>query len=138
MKLAALATAITLLLMMAKATAADPSALVRSYFEALRRGDFPRALALTDGAAQARTARMVARLRDEAAAKHATVELRLRQLQLALIPADGGSAPVDVQFAIDVVGHKWIFSRVARRLQGHAQFLVEDERITQIDGWLDD
>jgi hypothetical protein len=123
--------------------AADPAATVRGYFAALGANDFKRALSLTSGDAQARTERMVGSLHRQAAAAHARVELKVRKVEVsppAGQTADGTPVPVEVSFDIDVVGKRWIFSRVARRLNGRAQFLVAsaspEPRIISIEGKL--
>src|SRR5260221_2238848 len=98
------------LLMLPAAAGADErdrcnaSDTVRSYFEALGRNDFALALALTDGPAQSRTARMIGTLRHQAEAHHAQVEVRVRALELAERPAD---CAVDVKFDLDVIGRRW-------------------------------
>jgi hypothetical protein len=116
---------------------------VRDYFRALGHKDWGRALALTAGAAQARTAEMLGTLAREAEKHDADVELKVRTLNVAERPAARPGRrliPVEVTFAIDVVGHKWFFSKVARRLAGTAQFYVlpgGPGRILAIDGNLD-
>ena len=117
---------------------------VRGYFQALARNDFPRAISLTVGAAQERTEHMVGTLRRQAAAAHAHVELKVRSVEVSPPSrdqvADGEPVPVDVQFDIDVVGRKWFFSRVARKLSGRAQFYVASAapaRIVAIEGNLE-
>jgi hypothetical protein len=108
-------------------------AVVRGYFAALERKDFGHALRLTTGGAQVSTARMVGTLERQAAAQHAEVELRVRRLDLQ--PA--GAGPVQVSFDIDIIGRKWLWSRVARTLRGTARFLVRDDgRIAAIEGTL--
>ena len=101
---------------------------MRGYFDALGKNDFPRALSLTAGAAQSRTEHMMGTLKQQAAAAHARVELKVKHVEVSQAPpehlAEGLPVPVDVQFDIDVVGRKWIFSRVARKLSGRAQFFV--------------
>jgi hypothetical protein len=124
------------------AVARSPSiATVCHYFEALNRNDFGRALSLTAGAAQTRTQQMLGKLKHEADAADAEVELHVRRLAVAERPAAQGGVPVDVVFDIDVVGKRWFFSRVARRLAGTARFLVEPPpssapRIVAINGAL--
>jgi len=118
---------------------ADPAATVRGYFDALGKNDFPRALSLTAGEAQLRTAHMVGTLKQQAAAAKARVELKVKKVEVLPSPPPGadGTVPVVVQFDIDVVGKKWIFSRVARKLAGRAQFYVaaaEPSRIVAIEG----
>jgi hypothetical protein len=115
---------------------------VRGYFEALNRQDFGQALALTCGEAQARTSHMVDKLKAEAAAHHARVEVRVRALDVREpgIVEPGRGVPVPVAFRIDVVGHKWCFSKV-RKLDGEARFWIDPERpdrILAIDGHLAD
>jgi hypothetical protein len=121
------------------AVRSDPAAAVRGYFAALGRNDFQGALSLTLGAAQERTARMVGTLRQQAAAHRARVELRVKSVEVSPSTAReaGGAVPVDVKFDIDIVGRKWWFSRVARKLAGHAQFYVDDQRIVAIEGKLE-
>jgi hypothetical protein len=121
------------------ARAVGPSATVRCYFDALGRNDFGRALALTGGAAETRTAQLLGSLERQAAAANASVELKVRRLAVSeRPPAPSGAVPVDVSFNIDVIGKKWLFSRVARRLAGQAQFVVAptDQRIVAITGSL--
>jgi hypothetical protein len=122
----------------AQAAPADP---VRGYFAALDSQDFARALALTDGRAQASTSHMVSTLRREAAARHARVEVKVTRLSVEApgVPLPGVGVPVPVQFHIDVVGHKWCFRRVARTLDGTARFYVNPDvgRIVAIEGSLD-
>jgi hypothetical protein len=116
---------------------------VRGYFEALGKNDFQRALSLTVGAAQERTARMVGSLKSQARAADARVELKVRRLRVAERPERleaGLPVPVDVDFDIDVVGRKWWFSKIARRLAGTAQFYVAssvEPRIVAIEGKLE-
>ena len=116
------------------------SATVKRYFDALGKNDFKRALALTAGAAQERTARMVGTLQKQAHDHDAGVTLRVRALLVTERPAAAlaaGPIPVDVTFDIDVVGHKWIFSKVARKLAGKAQFFLapdDDQHIVAIEG----
>jgi hypothetical protein len=117
---------------------ANPAAAVRGYFEALGHQDFGRALALTDGAAQARTSRMVDTLKSEAAAHNARVDVKVTRLDVQAPGApDARGLPVPVAFHIDVVGHKWCFSKVARQLDGEARFYFDParpERIVAIEG----
>lgn len=117
----------------------DPTSPVRGYFAALDRQDFNRALALTDGNAQQRTFSMVSTLRKEAAQHHARVEVKVTQLavQAPGAPLPGVGVPVPVRFHIDVIGHKWFFNKVARVLEGDAQFYVDPtraDRIVEIQG----
>jgi hypothetical protein len=117
-----------------------PLAMVRGYFEAIGHNDFGRALSLTAGSAQASTLSMWQELRQQAKAHSARLELKVRELHMAQRPPAGSTVPVDVKFDIDVVGHKWMFSRVARKLAGTAQFIVEPQqqrRIVAIQGTLD-
>jgi hypothetical protein len=148
MRFAALVAAVLLPLVAAPtatavATESIAPGVVRGYFAALERKDFGRALSLTAGSAQERTEHMVGRLNSEAAQHHAQVELRVRSLSVAEQPAaaDAESVSVLVNFDIDVIGKKWIFRRVARRLSGTAQFFVEKEtaqpRIVAILGRLE-
>ena len=122
------------------AHAQSPSVAVRSYFQALGRQDFSRALALTDGAAQTRTSHMVETLKSEAAAHHARVEVSVTRLDVRTPGApEARGVPVPVAFHIDVVGHKWCFSKVARTLDGEARFYVDPsrpDRIVAIEGKL--
>lgn len=122
--------------------AGDAADAVRGYFSALGRQDFPGALSLTDGAAQSRTAHMVDQLKSEAAAHHARVELKVTRLEVRSpgAPEPGRGVPVPVAFHIDVVGHKWLFHKVARRLGGEARFWVDPDqgdRIIAIEGQLE-
>jgi hypothetical protein len=118
----------------ARAESSAPS-VVRGYFAALERKDFGRALSLTAGSALARTENMVGTLNREAASHNAEVELRVTKLELANSPSEqNGSAPVKVSFGIDVIGKKWIFRKLARRLRGQAQFYVTADQIVAIDG----
>ncbi|HEX9101710.1 MAG TPA: hypothetical protein VF997_05880 [Polyangia bacterium] len=117
---------------------AGPAAAVRGYFRALARQDFLGAIALTDGAAQKRTCNMVDKLKSEAAAHNARVEVKVTTLDVrAPGEPDARGVPVPVAFHIDVVGHKWCFSKVARQLQGEARFYVDParpDRIVAIEG----
>src|SRR4051794_15623143 len=119
--------------------AVSAPSLVRGYFAALERKDFHRALSLTAGAAQERTARMAGTLNEEAANHHAEVELRATKLEVDNSPsssasAANGTAPVQVVFDIDVIGKKWISRKVAGRLTGRAQFYVAADQIVAIEG----
>ena len=118
---------------------AEATDAVRGYFSALARQDFGGALSLTDGAAQSRTSHMVSRLQNEAAAHHARVEVKVTKLDVRApgAPEPGLGVPVPVVFHIDVVGHKWLFHRVARTLDGCARFWVNADRIVAIDGSID-
>jgi hypothetical protein len=111
-----------------------PTDCVRGYFDALGRQDFGGALALTDGAAQASTSRMVSTLQQEAASHHARVEVKVTRLAVKSpgAPLPGRGVPVPVQFHIDVIGHKWLCKRVARVLEGDAQFYVDPARAGRI------
>ena len=115
-----------------------PTAAVRGYFRALARQDFSGAIALTDGAAQKRTCNMVDKLKSEAAAHNARVEVKVTTLDVQAPGApDERGVPVPVAFHIDVVGHKWCFSKVARKLDGQARFYVDParpDRIVAIEG----
>ena len=114
------------------------TAAVRGYFRALARQDFSGAIALTDGAAQKRTCTMVDKLKSEAAAHNARVEVKVTTLEVqAPGEPDARGVPVPVAFHIDVVGHKWCFSKVARKLDGEARFYVDParpDRIVAIEG----
>lgn len=123
---------------------ADAASTVRGFFDALAKNDFKRALSLTMGAAEARTARMVGDLRQQARDHHADVELKVRSLHVEPPrpePLEAGlPVPVDVEFDIDVVGKKWVFRKVARKLAGRAQFYVGGAgapRIVAIEGSID-
>jgi hypothetical protein len=124
----------------ARAELSGPAACVRGYFRALDHQDFGGALALTDGAAQARTSRMVDTLKSEAAAHHAKVEVKVTKVDVQSPGApDARGLPVPVAFHIDVVGHKWCFSKVARTLDGEARFYFDParpDRIVAIEGRL--
>jgi hypothetical protein len=112
----------------------SPEQTVRGYFDALGRNDFRRALALTAGKAQARTAQMVGNLQQQAAANDAKVIVKVKRVDVA--PPAQPDGPVEVSFDIDIVGKKWIFSKVARKLNGRAQFYVDAflPRIVAIEG----
>jgi hypothetical protein len=113
---------------------------VRGYFQALDRQDFGKALALTYGAAKARTSQMVEELKNEAAVHHAKVEVKVKQLDVhAPGSPEAQGVPVPVAFHIDVVGKKWCFSKVARKLEGEARFYVDPaqpDHIVAIEGSL--
>jgi hypothetical protein len=120
---------------------AGPTDAVRCFFQALDRQDFGRALALTDGDAQSRTSQMVEQLKSEAAARKVRVEVKVKELQVRApeSPEPGRGVPVPVAFRIDVVGHKFCFSKVARTLGGEARFYVDpqrSDRIVAIEGRL--
>jgi hypothetical protein len=137
---AALATVATFATTAAHANE-DPAAAVRGYFSALNRQDFGGAIALTDGDAHARTNRMVDQLKQEAAAHHARVEVKVTKVDVRApgVAEPGRGVPVPVQFHIDVVGHKWCFNKVARKLDGTARFWINAERpdrIVAIEGHL--
>lgn len=125
------------------ATAADarpPSQTVRGFFSALEQHDFRGALALTEGKAAEVIHDLIQGIERQAARQHAAVELRVRELRLSEPASDvAGQNPVDVRFQIDVVGKKWMFSRVARTLSGSARFYVDDKapRIVAIVGQLE-
>jgi hypothetical protein len=107
---------------------------VRGYFQALDRQDFVRALALTDGQAQESTSNMVNTLKRQAAAAHAWVEVKVKTLEVQPegVAEPGRGVPVPVHFHIDVIGHKWLFHKVGRRLDGYACFWVDPERADRI------
>jgi len=111
---------------------------VRGYFAALDRQDFSGAIALTDGAAQTRTSQMVDTLKSEAAAHNARVEVKVKKVDVRSPGApDARGVPISVAFRIDVVGKKWCFSKVARKLDGEARFYVDPQhpdRIVAIEG----
>ncbi len=113
-------------------------AAVRGYFRALARQDFSGAIALTAGSAQSRTCDMVGKLKSEAAAHNARVEVKVTNLDVRPPEQpDARGVPVPVAFHIDVVGHKWCFSKVARQLEGEARFYVDParpDRIVAIEG----
>jgi hypothetical protein len=118
---------------------ADPTSTVRGYFQALDRQDFSRAIALTDGDAQARTNSMVSQLRSEAKAHNARVEVKVTRVDVQSPGAaePGRGVPVPVNFHIDVVGHKLCFKKVARKLDGTARFWIDaarPDRIVAIEG----
>lgn len=141
MRLAAalLLVAFTMLALPARASGA-PASTVRSFFAALERRDFGGALQLTEGAASSVIGNMLDMLRNEAARQHVNVELRVRSLRVTERGGDGnGATPVDVAYDIDVIGKKWIFQKVARRLSGTASFYVDDHapRIVAIVGMLE-
>ncbi len=119
-----------------------PTDAVRGYFQALDRQDFGKAIALTVGPALQRTSNMVQRLKSEAAAHNAKVEVRVKQLDVRLPGApEARGVPIPVSFRIDVVGKKWCFSKVARQLDGVARFYVDParpDRIVAIEGKLDE
>ncbi len=144
MKLAALLIASSLILpALARATSASispPSAssTVRGFFDALERKDFPAALAFTDGEAAMRIADLLDRIDAEAERAHAQIELKVRRLRIAERAPDDGMVPVEVTYEIDVIGKKWFFRKLARKLVGTAEFLVDGRapRITAIVGRL--
>jgi hypothetical protein len=110
-----------------------PIRAVRHFFQALDRQDFGGALALTDGAAQADTSRMVSALQTEAARAHAHVEVKVTRLAFEPPRApEARGVPVPVRFHIDVIGKKWMFQRVARTLDGDARFYVDPARLDRI------
>jgi hypothetical protein len=92
---------------------ASACAVVRGYFEAIGRKDYGHALALTTGAAQTRTAELLGELARAAREHGAEIELKVRSLQL--LPE-----------------RRWFFSRVARQLDGRAQFYVEASSLPHI------
>jgi hypothetical protein len=121
---------------------AAPTDAVRTYFQALDRQDFGKALAICAGDAQQQTSTMVNKLRNEAAAHNAKVEVRVKHLDVRSAGSpEARGVPVSVAFHIDVVGKKWCFSKVARKLDGQARFFVDParpDRIVAIDGRLDE
>jgi hypothetical protein len=104
--------------------------VVRAYFSALAERDFGGALRMTTGAALQRTHDILVDLERRAAERRAHVDLEVRHLELR----PSGNGAVDARFAIDVVGKKWMFSKVARRLFGTARFYVNENTITAIAG----
>jgi hypothetical protein len=120
---------------------APAAAAVRGYFQSLARQDFSGAIARTDGTALQCTARMVNKLKSEAARHNAKVEVKVTKVDVREPGApEARGVPVPVQFHIDVVGKKWCFSKVARRLDGQARFWVDPknpDRIVAIDGNLE-
>ena len=130
----------TLAAPLAASAESQPTDAVRGYFQALDRQDFSRAIAFTDGDAQARTTRMVDTLKSEAAAHNARVEVKVKSVDVRTPGApDARGVPVSVAFKIDVVGHKYCFSKVARKLDGEARFYVDParpDRIVAIEGRL--
>src|SRR5262249_55049450 len=119
---------------------APAAAAVRSYFQSLDRQDFSGAIARTDGSAQQCTARMVNKLKSEAAAHHAKVEVKVTKIDVREPGAPHArGVPVPVAFHRDVVGKKWCFSKVARTPDGEARFWVDPahpDRIVAIEGRL--
>jgi hypothetical protein len=108
-----------------------PSATVRGFFSALERKDYNRALDLTSGEAQARTAKILGALEHEAAQHHAQIELKVKRLEMAVEDV----STVKVHFDIDVIGKKWLFRKLARTLSGSAQFHIGNQsRISAIEG----
>jgi hypothetical protein len=117
---------------------ASAPAVVRGFFAALERKDFGRALALTEGAAKARTANLVGTLHRAAQQHHAELEFRVKRLDVDQPYASAvGATPVRVHFDIDVIGKRWIFRKVARKLTGRANFYVAANQIVAIHGKLD-
>jgi hypothetical protein len=135
MKLAAALALVSLVLPIAVGHAQEPANLVRGYFAALEHKDFSRALSMTAGTAQACTANMVGTLERQAAEHHADVEVKVQRLEVGS-PSNPGMVPV--RFDIDVIGKKWIFRRLARKLSGTATFRLaaSGDRIVAIDGVL--
>jgi hypothetical protein len=132
MRFFAHALVVSALAVPAAASAQEPAAVVRGYFAALEKKDFTKALALTNGAAQQRTANMVGELESQAAQHHAQVSLKVQKLDVK--PA--GNDHVTVNFAIDVIGKKWFMSKVAKKLSGQAQFKMAKggDQISAIEG----
>jgi hypothetical protein len=111
------------------ARAEPPSLTVRGFFAALEQHDFGGALARTDGAAARVIGELLAAIDREARSRNAQVSLRVRSLRVQERAAvTSGPVPVDVTYDIDIIGRRWIFSRVARRLSGSASFLVDARR----------
>ena len=120
------------------AHAQDSQDVVRGYFAALERKDFNGALALTSGSAQTSTQHMVGTLEKQAAEHHADVELKVQKLEVGQ-PSKSACQRMQVVFDIDVIGKKWFFKKVARKLSGTAQFQLAaaGDRIVAIDGILE-
>jgi hypothetical protein len=82
----------------------------------------------------------VSELKREAKKNQARVEVRVTRIDVQKPgAAEARGVPVPVQFHIDVVGHKWCFSKVARRLDGKARFYVDaakPDKIVAIEGQL--
>src|SRR5437016_3647841 len=142
--LVSLALVASLFALAARSDASAPRsasvATVCGYFEALNRNDFGRALALTVGDAETRTRQILGNIQRQANAADAEIELHVRKLAVAERAPAAGAVPVDVVFDIDVVGKKWLFSKVARKLAGKAQFVVapaSQPRIVAIVGSLE-
>ena len=118
------------------------SSTVKGYFAALDRQDFDTALKLTSGSAQVRTAKMVGDLKEEAAKHNAKVLVEVKKVEVVELDEEGdGPKTIEVTFDIDIVGKKWMFKKVARRLNGTARFeVVQDPEphIVTIDGKLVD
>ena len=139
MKLAASTVLACLVTLSAPARASEPASTVRSLFAALERRDFGGALALTKGRAASVLSGMIDALDREAARRHVDVELKVRSLSVTERGRDAdGQTPVDVAYDIEVIGKKWLFQKVARRLSGTASFYVEERapRIVAIVGML--
>jgi hypothetical protein len=117
---------------------ADACSTVRGYFAALNRQDFTTAIAMTNGTAQSSTSQMVEDLRRQAAKNHARVEVKVTKVEVSPpMEAEARGVPVPVAFHIDVVGHKFCFHKVARKLDGRARFFVDPSgsgRIVAIEG----
>jgi hypothetical protein len=132
MRFFALALIAPALAMSTAASAQEPTAVVRGYFAALEKKDFGKAMSLTQGAAQQRTADMVGELQQQAAQHNAQVELKVQKLDVKPSADDH----VTVDFAIDVIGKKWFIRKVAKKLSGKAQFKMDrgGDQIVSIDG----
>ena len=140
MKLAVSLVFVCLVSVATPVRASAPGSTVRSFFAALERRDFRAALAYTEGAAASVIAGMLDNIKSEAARRHVDVELKVRNLVVTERGPDAtGQTPVDVAYDIDVIGKKWMFHKVARRLSGTASFYVDDRapRIVAIVGMLD-
>ena len=123
------------LLLVPLARAQEPTSLVRGWFAAVVERNQSRALALTEGSAAQRTADMLDKLKNQEAEHNAEVELKLQKLDVEA----GANDTVKVEFAIDVIGRKWMFKKVARKLTGRAEFTLAEsgEHIARIDGNLE-
>ena len=114
-----------------------PTDAVRGYFRALDRQDFSGAIALTSGDAQVQTSQIIDTLKSQAAAHKARVEVKVKTLDVRSPGTpDARGVPVPVAFHIDVVGHRWCFSKV-KQLDGEARFYIDParpDRIVAIEG----
>jgi hypothetical protein len=103
----------------------EAQAVVREWFEALRRGDYRGAENLTSGNAILITRGLEAAVQGESAARGAQVEMVMRQLLLDPgAPPPSGQA-VDVTFDIQVNALLGPLSLAAQQVRGNATFLVD-------------